>query len=825
MLKRNLAIRLFVVALAIPGAQQVMAEPTYRKPPANVERVLRAESPPQMWLNSSHDYLIQVTPVRYPPIADLARPMLRLAGVRVVPANRSIQNQSYSSSYDLVKVADGSLQHISLPNGGKAGSPLWSPDGRKFAFTLTTTTSIQLYLGDVNSTKPRQLKGIQLNPFFGYPIRWMPDSRTLLVRQVPSGQRSAPSRPEAPLGPNISEATGVKGASSTYEVRDVLKSPYDEKLFDYYGETQLALIDTSSGQTKQIGPPALYSQASPSPDGRLILIATEQRPYSYLTTHDRFPKEVDIWDISGKKIAHIASLPAADRVPTWGCPVGPRDFSWRATAPATLLWAEALDSGDFKKAVPERDKLMQWKFPFSGAPTDIAHLPQRFGGFSWLPSGAEAIVTDFDPVKHWTRTYLIDTAASQPTPKLLWERSTDDRYGDPGSLSYRSLPNGQSVVEQQGDSVFLRGAGASPEGDRPFLDRYDLKTQQKTRLFRSERNCYESFAAWADPSKGQFFTRYESPNDPPNLYLRSIKGPLSVKAAIPIEEAVMESTKTRAITKVSDATPEIRGITKRLVTYKRADGVDLSFTLYLPAGYQEGTKLPAVLWAYPLDYADAKAAGQVSGSTQHFTQLGWPLQLFFLLDGYAVIDNPSMPVIGDPNKIYDTYMEQLVSGAQAAVDKAVELGCVDRDRIGVTGHSHGGLMTANLLANTNLFKAGVARSGAYNRTLTAFGFQNERRTLWEAPEVYAKVSTFFHADQVKYPLLLIHGEADANPGTVPLQSQTMFEAIRGNGGVAKLVMLPYESHGYSAMESNEHVIYEMLEWFNRYVKNAPTTGK
>lgn len=824
MLKRYL-VSLFAIAVAIPGGLGAFAEPSYKKPPANIERVLRAESPPQMWLNSTHDYLLQVTPVRYPPIADLARPMFRLAGVRVVPSNRSIQNQGYASSFDLVKVSDGTLKHIQLPAGAKVGSPLWSPDGRKFAFTVTTATAVELYLSYVDGTKPRQLKGVQLNPFFGYPIRWMPDSRTLLVRQVPRGQGPVPALPEAPLGPNISEATGVKGASSTYEVRDVLKSPYDEKLFDYFGQTQLSLIDTSNGQLRPLGSPALYAQAEPSPDGRSILVSTVQRPYSYLTTFERFPKEIDIWDASGKKIAHVASLPAADRVPTWGCPVGPRDFSWRATAPATLVWAEALDGGDFKKPVPERDKLVQWKFPFSGSPSEITHLAQRFNGFSWMENGGQTLVSDVDPVKHWTKTYWLDVDAAQAAPKLLWERSTDDRYGDPGSPSYRTLPNGQGVVEQQGDSIFLRGVGASKDGDRPFLDRYDLKTQQKTRLFRSELNCYESFAGWIDPSKGQFFTRYESPTDPPNLYVRSIKGPLSVKAAIPEGEAVMESAKLRPITKVPDATPEIRGITKRLVTYKRADGVDLSFTLYLPPGYKEGTRLPAVLWAYPLDFADAKSAGQVSGSTQRFTQLGWPLQLFFLLDGYAVIDNPSIPMIGDPNKIYDTYMDQLVAGAQAAVDKAVELGCVDRDRIGVTGHSHGGLMTANLLANTNLFKAGVARSGAYNRTLTAFGFQNERRTLWEAPEVYAKVSTFFHADQVKYPLLLIHGEADANPGTVPLQSQTMFEAIRGNGGVAKLVMLPYESHGYSALESNEHVIYEMLEWFNRYVKNAPTSAK
>jgi dipeptidyl aminopeptidase/acylaminoacyl peptidase len=272
---------------------------------------------------------------------------------------------------------------------------------------------------------------------------------------------------------------------------------------------------------------------------------------------------------------------------------------------------------------------------------------------------------------------------------------------------------------------------------------------------------------------------------------------------------------------VPDPTPQIRGITKRLVTYKRADGVDLSFTLYLPPGYKEGTQLPAVMNAYPLDYTDPRMAGQVTGSTKRFTTFDWQDHLYFLLLGYAVIDDPALPVVGDTNKIYDTYLEQLIAGARAAVDKAVSIGVVDRDRIGVMGHSHGALMTVNLLTHTDLFRAGIARSGAYNRSLTAFGFQNERRTLWEATDVYVKVSPYFHVNALKRPVLLIHGQADANPGTRTIQSELLYEAIRGNGGQARLVLLPFESHGYSALESNEHVAAEQIAWFDRYVKNAP----
>ena len=598
----------------------------------------------------------------------------------------------------------------------------------------------------------------------------------------------------------------------------MLKNQHDEDLFDYYAQSQLLRVDAVSGETAAVGKPGLYAALDPAPDGEHLLVETIHHPYSYLTTHARFAREVEVWNLRGALVRKIASLPLADSVPIWGVPTGPRDFAWRPTEPATLIWAEALDGGNWKTQVPARDRVMVLKAPFAAAPEETLRLENRFAGFLWGEQAGLALFTEYNPIKHWQRTYAVNFSDRQAKPRLIWDLSTDERYHDPGVPVMRALPNGFLVMQQEGDAIYLSGPGASPEGERPFLDKLDLKTLKTERLFRSEKTAYESFAAWYDPAAGKFVTRRETPQDPPNFFVRTLGGRVPAGAnGEPEWDSVISP-----ITRMPDPTPELRGITKRLVKYQRADGVDLSFTLYLPAGYKEGTRLPAVLWAYPLDYSDPKMAGQVVGSTQRFTLLGWPLQLFFLLDGYAVINNPLLPIVGNPEKMYDTYMEQLVAGAQAAVDKAVELGVVDRDRIGVTGHSHGALMTANLLAHSALFRAGVARSGSYNKTLTAFGFQNERRTLWEAPEVYTKVSTLFQADHIKAPLLLIHGEADMNPGTVPLQSQKLFEAIRGNGGTARLVMLPYESHGYVAMESTEHVLYEMLNWFDQYVKHAPS---
>ena len=403
---------------------------------------------------------------------------------------------------------------------------------------------------------------------------------------------------------------------------------------------------------------------------------------------------------------------------------------------------------------------------------------------------------------------------TQQKPRLLWDRSSEEKYANPGSPVSRRLANGTPVVRMDGGAIYLSGLGASPDGDRPFLDKLDLTTQKSERLFRSDKDAFERFLSFAAGDTRSFITARQSVIEPPNAFLRTLGAAVDAPTA---GEAQLASSSV-AITHIPDPAPTVRAIKNRLVKYKRADGLDLSFTLYTPPGYVEGTRVPTILYAYPLDYADASKAGQVTGSQATFTRLRQYRLL--LLAGYAIIDNTSFPIVGDPKKAYDTYMEQLVADAKAAVDEAVRLGVADPARIGVTGHSHGALMTANLLAHSDLFRAGVATSGSYNKTLTPFGFQSERRSVWEAPDVYQKVSPFFYADKMKTPLLIVHGADDANPGTTPLQANKLFEAIRGNGGTTRLVMLPHEPHWYTSMESNEQLVYEMVRWFDKYVKNA-----
>jgi len=790
---------------------------TWQKPPKEVLDVFSAPPFPDAFLDPTRRTILLAAPIPYPSIADLSQDMHKLAGVRLVGKNRSRYAADYWKGFDLVRVVDGSVTSVALPPGAKLDAPTWSADGARYAFSVVTPEAIELWIGEVAGANARRVDGVRLNALFGSSIAWMPDQKTLLVRAIPEGQRPPPDRPAVPLGPNVKETAGGS-ASSTYEVRDVLASAHDEDLFDYYGTSQLSLVDAATRRVTPIGKPAVYVGASASPDGHL-LVESVHRPYSRLTMYNRFPSEVDVWDRKGTIVRHIASTPLHESVPIWGEPTGPREFQWCASAPATLLWVEALDGGDWKQEVPHRDKVMAWEAPFMTDPVEVCRTEQRFGWFWWSEVPGEALVSEYDAIKRRTRVLSLTIDKPGAEPRLVWERSSDDRYNNPGTPVQRCLDNGYWVFEQEGSTIWLAGGGASPEGDRPFLDRFDLETRTAERLFRSDRNAYESFRGWTDRRAGQFIVWRETPAEPPGYYVRTLGERRSDE---PNEgEARWASSITRTVTRFADPMPQIRGITKRLVTYEREDGLDLSFTLYLPPGYEEGTRLPAVFYAYPRDYSDPSAAGQVFGSTQRFTTITWQRELYFLLMGYAVIGNPTLPVVGDANRIYDTYMEQLLSGAKAAVDKAVEMGVVDPDRIGVMGHSHGGLMTVNLLTHSDLFRAGIAESGAYNRSLTSFGFQSERRTLWEATDVYVEVSPFFHADELDYPLLLVHGADDANPGTISMQSELLYEAIRGNGGTARLVMLPHESHSYVAEETILDVLAEEIAWFERYVKNAP----
>jgi dipeptidyl aminopeptidase/acylaminoacyl peptidase len=644
----------------------------------------------------------------------------------------------------------------------------------------------------------------------GTAVSWLPDQERLLVRRIPK-RGPTPDPPAIPAGPEILEGTGAS-ARSTYEARNLLETAHDDALFEYYTTSELVIIDPATGKVKVVGVPAPYTMAEFSPNGEYLLVKRLVGPWSHEVAWWRFASEIEVWNDKGELVATIASLPVADEVPVHGQPLGPRSVSWRPTALHTLFWVEALDNGDPVAKVPHRDRLMRLDAPFTAEPQEVFRAEHRVQPWrnAWGAEGGTLMLTQRERIRRWRYVWLLDV--DEGTSRLWFDLDEDDRYGDPGYPLFRPLPNGRWVLRQKGDEVYFRGSGATDQGDRPFLDLRDLDTGKAERLFRCDQDRYEYFVAFAG-DEDRFVLRSESAVDVPNYYLATF--------GQEIEAAGGEATRalTRGpITRFEDPTPRLREIEKRIVRYEREDGIPLSFHLHLPPGYEEGTSLPTVLYAYPLEYSGATTAGQVSGSAQRFMHLYGPSHFYFLLRGYAVLDRTAMPMLGDPETTYNTFVPQLVADAEAAVAKAVEMGVADPERIGVIGHSHGGLMVANLLAHTDLFRAGIARSGSYNKTNQPFGFQSERRSLFEARDVYIQLSPTFFADQVNEPVLIIHGDDDSNPGTLTFQSEVFFEAVRGSGGTARLVLLPFEDHGYRARESVEHVLWEQLRWFDKYVK-------
>jgi dipeptidyl aminopeptidase/acylaminoacyl peptidase len=781
--------------LLLACAAIASAQSAYKKPPEAIRNVLATPATPLASVNPARTHLLLLEPDRYPPIAELAAPMLRLAGLRINPAINGPRPATHYRRAELFDLATLRRTPLALPPGGRLGSPQWSPDSTHAAFPVYFDDRIELFVLETARPALRAVPSVRLNAAYTDPIEWMPDSRRLLLLLIPANRGTPPVAPAVPTGPEIQESFGKATPAPTYQ--DLLKSEYDEKLFDYYCSSQPALVDLS-GRTVAAGTPGIYSSARPSPDGNYLLTQRLHRPYSWVLPATRFPVDIEVRRTDGALVRQLATLPLADRIPLDGVRTGPRSVNWAAGQPATLQWWEAMDGGNPKETVPHRDRLMIATAPFD-APREFTKLEQRLQGSGQWTSDGRLWVADYERRSRRQRTYLVSPAGET---KEILSRNQQDRYRDIGSPVTISTPDGHRVIGVDNGTILLSGLGASPEGDRPFLDRMDLATGAKTRLFHSAPDAYETVIAVLDKSGTRLLTRRESPTEPPNYFL-------------------LDSGRRTALTSFTDPAPELRRVTRKLVRYQRPDGVPLSFTLYLPPGYREGTRLPTVVWAYPRDYADAGTAGQISGSPNRFTTPAGASHLFFLLAGYAILDDAALPVVGDLESFNNSYLEQIVAGAKAAIDKAVEMGVTDPRRVGVGGHSYGGFMTANLLAHSDLFAAGIARSGAYNRTLTPFGFQSERRTLWEAPETYLRMSPFLSAHKIKEPILLIHGAADNNTGTFPIQSERMYTAIRGNGGTVRFVLLPHESHGYAARESVEHALAEMVEWFDKHVKNRP----
>ena len=795
-------------------AASLQAASGYQLPSPALQAIVDAPRAPTLSLSPRRDLALEMGSPALPSIAQVAQPELKLAGERIHPRTFSESRFSFGNSLAIKSIADGSQRAISgLPANLAVAATAWSPDQRWIAFNHVDPASggNELWLVDVAEASARRLQ-TGLNTVLGTGFAWQPDSRGLLVTLQPAGPRSAPSLDGVPTGPAVqqTDASGQVRAIRTYQ--DLLSNEQEAAVFDFYASSQPALVDLA-GHVQPLGPVGIYAGLSLSPDGQYLLAQRVVRPYSYVVPLHAFPRQIEVRDRNGALVHHLASLPLVEGLPTGNDAVatGPRMVSWRADAPATLVWAEAQDGGDPNREADIRDAVLSLAAPFTGTPATLARLGSRYAGIQW-GRGDAALLHERWFKTRWSKTWLIAPDQPDSAPRLLADRSSQDRYNDPGT-ALMSGEGGRSVLQfaDDGQSIFLAGAGASAEGDRPFVDRFNPFTGDKQRLFQSAAGRYETPMAVLDGAGSRLLLRRETPQTPANVFAIDLA-----------------SGSERQLTDITHPVPALAGVRKEQIRYARADGVQLTAELLLPPGYEphkDGPR-PVLMWAYPGEFKSAETASQVTGSPYRFNAPSYWGPQAMLAKGWVVLNNPSMPIIGEgdaePN---DTYIEQLVASAEAAVAELEKRGVGQRGQIAVGGHSYGAFMTANLLAHTRLFAAGIARSGAYNRTLTPFGFQAEERNYWQATDTYLRMSPFNHAQDIKDPILFIHGEQDDNSGTFPIQSERMFAAVKGLGGNARLVMLPNEAHAYRARESILHMLAETEAWLEQHVGKVGQGGR
>ena len=779
---------------------------TYQKPPQEIMELVDYERAPSVLMDSKSENILFTYRNTYKNLEDLSQDEMKLGGLRINPTTNISSALTYVNNLKVRKFKGKDLIQVTgLPTNPKIAYITWSPDEKTVAFTNTTNTGVELWVLDISSAKAHKVTEAKLNANLGSPYTWFANSQSILVKMLPTVRPELINTSKAlPSGPTISNSNGLKAQNRTYQ--DLLKNKMDEQNFETLITSELYEVkfDGSKSVWKEKD---MWSSLSVSPDRTYILASKMQRPFSYIVQYDRFSFTSSVYKLDGELVKEVNNVPLSEVLPkgTMAVREGKRNLAWRADKPSTLYFVEALDGGDPEKKVDFRDELYLWEAPFSLAPTPLVKTIQRFEDVIWGDNTIAVLVDNWWNTRI-TKTYVFNPSNASIAPKIIFDRNSQDAYNDPGSFELVKNQYGKYVLSLTKNDVLLLGNGFTEKGQFPFVDKMNLVTLKKQRLYVSKfTNKKETLVSFSNIDKGELLVSIESKTDYPNYYVRSIKG----------------NGKPVQITDFKNPFKSIESVHKEVIKYKRLDGVELTGTLYLPVGYDtvRKEKKPMIMWAYPQEFKDKNSAGQNTQNPNEFTFPYYGSPVYWVTRGYVVLDDAAFPILGEgktePN---DSFIPQLVSNAKAAIDAVDSLGYIDRTKVAVGGHSYGAFMTANLLTHSKLFACGVARSGAYNRTLTPFGFQSEERSYWDIPEVYNTMSAFMTADKMKTPLLMIHGEADNNPGTFTLQSERYFNALKGLGNPARLVLLPKESHGYAAKESILHVLWEQDQWFEKYLK-------
>ena len=798
---------LFILLTASFFGLQAQENLEFQKPPQEILDLVDVPRAPSVLLSDNKEYMILLSRNSYKTIEELSQTELRLGGLRIDPKTNIGSRVSYVNNVqirNLKKNESEPIQVTGLPENPKLANFSWSPDQSKIALTNTTISGVELWVLDLKEAKVFKLTDARINANFGDVINWFKDGNSVLIKVLsPEKQNLIDTKSAIPTGPTVSVNDGKKAQNRTYQ--DLLKNAADEFNFEQLARSELHKISLD-GKSSIWKTDAMYDKVVFSPDGNYLMITTVEKPFSYLVPYSRFPSKTRVYDKEGKRVKTVLESPLLEDLPQgfMACETGKRDFRWRSDKGSSLIYCEALDGGDPEVLVEYRDEVFEWESPFDQEPKSLLKTRNRFSGILWGNADL-AIAYDYWWNTRNTKTYSFNPSKPSQEPKLLWDRNYQDIYSDPGDFVSVRTEYGTSVMAMKGKKAFLTGEGYTEEGQFPFVSEYDFTQQKSKRLYTSNLKAKKESIVEYDPKNNELLVRIESAVDYPNYYSRKLKG-----------------NKLKQLTAFENPFKSLQDVEKEVIHYKREDGLELSGTLYLPVGYDKNNKekMPMIMWAYPTEFKDKASAGQSAQNPNEFTYPYYGSMIYWVTRGYVVLDDASFPIVGEgeeePN---DSFRSQLVANAKAAIDAVDALGYIDRDRVAVAGHSYGAFMVANLLSHSDLFAAGIARSGAYNRTLTPFGFQSEERNYWEAPEIYNSMSPFMNAEKMKYPLLLVHGEADNNAGTYPMQSERYFNALKGLGATARLVILPKESHGYSSIENILHLLWEQDQWLEKHVKN------
>jgi len=778
---------------------------TFQKPTSEILALADFIRPPQIKMSSDNKWMLFTYRSTYKSLEDLGQEEMKLAGLRINPRTNMESSTVFFNKIGLKKIGQQleETDFVGMPENPSLSNFAFSPDNNRLAFTNTNESGTALFVLDLATRRVKQLTAYNLNATLDAPFQWLGNSTRLIITALLKEKNALldPAK-DLPTGPVVSTSDGKVSQLRTYQ--DLLKNPQDERNFETLVQSNLQFVDLD-GTISKFKDKDIYTGVVFSPNGTYVMVTTIAKPYSYVVPVSRFPQQTRIYDLSGKEIALVNEVPLTEVMPKGFSSTRPgrRSLQWRDDQPATLAYVEALDGGDANKPAEFRDALYTLDFPYTGAGKLIFKTKDRYAGVVWGNDKYALVHSQWYDTRN-AKTFVVNPSTGES--KLLHDRNSQDVYNDPGTVYQQKNALGTYSMYMDKDKVLFVGKGFTKEGEFPFVEELDLQTLKKKRLYTATASeLQERIGEIVNPKTGELLISLQSASVYPNYYLKNMK-----------------SGKQVALTTLENPFKSLEKVHKEILNYKRKDGVALSGTLYLPAGYDLNNKekLPLLMWAYPREYKDKNTAGQSTANPKEFTFPSYGSFIYWVSKGYAVLDNAAFPIVGEGKKEpNDTFIEQLVANAEAAINAVDKLGYIDRKKVAVGGHSYGAFMTAHLLSNSKLFAAGIARSGAYNRTLTPFGFQSEQRNFWDDPALYMTMSPFVSADRMKTPLLLIHGGADNNPGTFTLQTERYFQALKNLGAPVRMVILPREAHGYVAKENIFHLLWEQDQFLEKYLKN------